>query len=58
MENKNNKEQDEENYMATGMSIGGCMGVVFGLTIFKNLALGLCFGTAIGMCIGLTIKKK
>lgn len=70
IENKNNsenlkvenEENTEENYMATGMSLGMCFGVAAGSIFMQRLGpnaltYGICFGMLGGMVIGMNIKK-
>lgn len=39
-------------YLSTYMTLGTSLGVVFGLTLFDNIALGIPVGIAIGISIG------
>ncbi|WP_228275675.1 hypothetical protein [Gracilibacillus oryzae] len=49
-------------YMGTFMAIGTSLGVVFGLSIFDNIALGIPIGIGVGIAIGSSLdqdaKKK
>lgn len=51
------KEDNEENYMTTGMCLGMCFGVAIG-TALDQLAMGISLGMLIGMCFGMSMKKK
>jgi hypothetical protein len=49
-------------YLGTFMAIGTSLGVVFGLTIFDNIAMGIPIGISLGISIGSMLdhdaKKK
>lgn len=51
------KKKDEGNRQAEGMSIGMCMGVLFGTTGICDLATGISLGMLLGLVIGMSIKK-
>lgn len=61
LENRHNLVQSGH-YLSIYMTIGTSLGIVFGLVIFDNLALGLSLGTGIGIAIGAGLdadaKKK
>lgn len=51
MKRNDKNEQSAKKYLSSGISLGLCFGVAYGI-IFDNLAIGigigLCFGTAFG----------
>lgn len=49
---KEHKLVREGQYVATYMSIGVSLGLVFGMITFDNIALGLPIGIAVGVAIG------
>ncbi len=43
-------------YMSLYMCLGMPIGMVFGKTVFNNLALGMCLGIALGMLFGVSLE--
>ena len=39
-------------YAGAGLAIGAAIGMVFGLMLFENQALGCAFGAALGLVMG------
>lgn len=42
-------------YAGTGLAIGAAIGMIFGLMLFENLALGCATGAALGLIVGAAI---
>ncbi|KHF38172.1 hypothetical protein [Halalkalibacter okhensis] len=59
---KKHKVISEGYYLSICMSIGLGPGMIFGLTVFDNIALGMSFGLCIGVAVGVALdanaKKK
>lgn len=57
---KSNKYPRDRKYVAAGITIGLCWGVVLGLAVFDNIGVGVGIGLALGVAIGImldTAKK-
>lgn len=52
----------EPHYMSMYLPLGMCFGLVFGMTVFDNLALGMgmgmCLGLVVGSAMDADLKKK
>ena len=55
--NQNNKKEPNNQFRGLGISIGLCIGVVYGI-IFDNLSLGISLGLCFGVVFGTFINKK
>ena len=53
---KGNNKKSDHNFQVTGISVGLCLGVAFGL-MFDNLAIGISVGLCLGLAIGTAIDK-
>ena len=49
--------KDKKNYFGNGISVGLCLGVVFGI-ILDNLALGIAIGICLRSSVGTIVYKK
>lgn len=58
VENEEDEEDGEGNYMSLGLCIGMCLGMSFGQLLFDDTSTGMCMGMCIGLAIGSCIKKK
>ena len=61
--NTMNKEENTEDYMSTGLSLGMGFGVAIGSSLIPRfgesaLTYGICFGMLCGMLVGMYVKKK
>ena len=45
-------------YAGTGLAIGAATGMIFGLLLFENLALGSAIGAAVGLVMGAAIDTQ
>ena len=53
-----NQSDDSGNYMALGMSLGTCAGIVLGVLGVFELSMGISLGMLWGMIIGMNIPSK
>jgi uncharacterized membrane protein len=42
-------------YAGSGLAVGAAAGMIFGLMLFENLALGCAIGAAVGLIMGAAI---
>ena len=54
---KKKDQQTVATYMTLGMSIGAGMGIIYGIAVFDNIALGLPIGVGAGMAIGIALGQ-
>jgi hypothetical protein len=52
------EQQPQTNYIGLGLAIGLAFGVVLGLTIFDNFAIGAGSGMVLGLAIGSAIQAR
>jgi len=45
-------------YAGAGLAIGAAIGMIFGLMLFENLALGCVVGAAAGLLIGAVVDAQ
>jgi len=45
-------------YAGSGLAIGAAVGMIFGLMLFENLALGSAIGAAAGLVMGAAIDAR
>ena len=57
-QNDEGKKKDTKNFMIEGMCVGLGIGVVLGLFVFDNIAVGIGAGMCVGLAIGINIKKR
>jgi uncharacterized membrane protein len=58
MEQNSSKGQNSRKtayYAGAGLAIGAAIGMIFGLMLFENLALGCVIGAAVGLIMGAAI---
>jgi uncharacterized membrane protein len=58
MEQNSSKGQNSRKtayYAGAGLAIGAAIGMIFGLMLFENLALGYVIGAAVGLIMGAAI---
>jgi len=58
MKQNSSKEKNSRKtayYAGSGLAIGAAIGMIFGLMLFENLALGCVFGAAVGLVMGAAI---
>ena len=59
-----NHESDEKKkkpalfYSDSGLVIGAALGLIYGLLLFDEMALGLVFGVAVGLVIGAILDAQ
>ena len=60
MEQKSNDKetQSNPNYQGRGMAIGAALGLIVGMLLFDEIALGLVLGVAIGLGIGSIVDMQ
>ena len=52
------KDEQQEDYGITGMSLGMCFGTAIGTALGNNTGIGICLGMLVGLVIGSSIKKE
>ena len=52
---KGEKSRKTVYYAGAGLAIGAGVGMIFGLLLFENLALGSAIGAAVGLVMGAAI---
>ena len=55
---KEEKSREDTNYAGSGLVIGAATGMIFGLVLFENLAVGCVIGAALGLVIGAAIDAQ
>jgi len=55
---KEEKPRKTRNYSGEGLAIGVSLGLIVGMYLFDNPALGIALGGAFGLMIGEEIKKQ
>jgi len=61
MERNSSKGENSRNtayYVGSGLAIGAGVGMIFGLLLFENLALGCVIGAAVGLVMGAAIDAQ
>ena len=61
MEQNSSKGEDSRKtayYAGSGLAIGAAIGMIFGLMLFENLALGCVIGAAVGLVMGAAIDAQ
>lgn len=56
-EEQDEQEQQEANHIASGMSLGMCVGAGLGI-VFDHLSMGIALGTLFGMVMGRWIDEN
>ena len=55
---KKNSDENKVQYLPIFMCLGLSIGMLVGLAVFDNIALGMCLGMGIGVFIGATLDAK
>lgn len=61
MEQNSSEGEDSRktvHYAGAGLAIGAAIGMIFGLMLLENLALGSFIGTAVGLVMGAAIDAQ
>ena len=63
IEENDQDNKEEDNYMSQGISYGMCFGVAIGSALtnlfgLQALTYGICFGMLVGLVVGMKTKKK
>lgn len=55
---RSEKSQKTAYYAGAGLAIGAAVGMIFGLLLFENLAMGSAIGAGVGLVMGAAIDAQ